>query len=389
MSRAIEQERVWAVQRFVQGETPVSICASLGRSRVWLYKWVKRFRPDDPAWCQAQSRQPYGHPRRTSAEVEEVVKLVRLRLYNTGLFFGAQVIQWELGDLGVRPLPSVRSINRILSRHGLTQRRTGRYVPKGKSYPKLPAGFPNQTHQADFVGPCYLQGPIRFYSLNVVDVHTGRCAVEPLLSYSAQHVIDGFSAIWSRLGIPRNLQVDNAMVFYGSPAYPRGMGPLIRLCLHHQVEPWFIPPGEPWRNGVVEKFNDHYEQKLLARVTMTTEAELKQGSLEFEHKHNSRYRYSKLGGQTPLQALAGTGRKLSFPNKDQASRHPLKKPETGRYHLVRYIRSKLQLNIFGELFAMPPDLQYQYVVATVDVKKQTLKVRLAQKQVAAYEYPLR
>ena len=389
MSRAIEQERVWAVQRFVQGETPVSICASLGRSRVWLYKWVKRFRPDDPAWCQAQSRQPYGHPRRTSAEVEEVVKLVRLRLYNTGLFFGAQAIQWELDDLGVRPLPSVRSINRILGRHGLTHRRAGRYVSKGKPYPKLPAGFPNQTHQADFVGPCYLKGPIRFYSLNVVDVHTGRCAVEPLFSYSAQHVIDGFSAIWSRLGIPRNLQVDNAMVFYGSPTHPRGMGPLIRLCLHHQVEPWFIPPGEPWRNGVVEKFNDHYEQKLLARVTMTTEAELKQGSLDFEHKHNSRYRYSKLGGQTPLQALAGTGRKLSFPSKDQASRHPLKKPETGRYHLVRYICSKLQLNIFGEFFAMPPDLQYQYVVATVDVKKQTLKVCLAQKQVAGYEYPLR
>jgi len=321
--------------------------------------------------------------------VEEVVKLVRLRLYNEGLFCGAQAIGWELDDLGVRPLPSVRTINRMLSRHGLTHRRTGRYVPKGKPYPSLPAGFPNQTHQADFVGPCYLQGPIRFYSLNSVDVHTGRCAVEPLLAHSAQHVLDGFWAIWSRLGIPRNLQVDNEMVFYGSPTHPRGMGPLIRLCLHHNVEPWFIPPGEPWRNGVVEKFNDHYEQKLLAKVTMTTEAELKQGSLAFEHKHNCRYRYSKLGGHTPLQALAGTGRKLRFPAKDQAPQHPLKKPEAGRYHLVRYIRSELQLNIFGELFPMPPDLQYEYVVATVDVKEQALKVFLAQQQVAVYEYPLR
>ena len=389
MSREIEQERVWAVQRLLKGEKPAAICASLGRSRVWLYKWVKRFRPDDPAWCQAQSRQPCSNPQRTSAEVEEVVKLVRLRLYNAGLFCGAQAIRWELDDLGVRPLPSVRTINRVLSRHGLTQRRMGRYVPKGKPYPKLPARFPNQTHQADFVGPCYLQGPIRFYSLNVVDVHTGRCAVEPLLAHSAQHILDGFWAIWSRLGIPRNLQVDNEMVFYGSPTHPRGMGPLIRLCLHHQVEPWFIPPGEPWRNGVVEKFNDHYEQKLLAKVTMTTEAELQQGSLAFEHKHNRQYRYSKLGGQTPLQALAGTGRKLRFPDKDQAPRHPLKKPEAGRYHLVRYIRSELQLNIFGELFPMPPDLQYEYVVATVDVKEQTLPVFLAQQQVAAYEYPLR
>ena len=389
MSNEIEQEREWAVQRFLMGEKPAAICASLGRSKVWLYKWVKRFRPEDPSWCQPQSRRPNDHPWRISAEVEDMVKLVRLQLCHAGLFCGAQAIQWELDELGVRPLLSVRTINRMLSRHGLTHRRSGRYVPKGKLYPKLLAGFPNQTHQADFVGPCYLRGPIRFYSLNVVDVHTGRCAVEPLLSYSAQHIIDGFWTIWRRLGIPRNLQVDNAMVFYGSPTHPRGMGPLIRLCLHHQVEPWFIPPGEPWRNGVVEKFNDHYEQKLLARVTMTTEAELKKGSLDFEHKHNSRYRYSKLGGQTPLQALASTRRKLRFPDKEQALRHPLKKPEAGRYHLVRYIRSELQLNIFGELFPMPSDLQYQYVVATVDVKEQTLKVCMAQKQVAAYEYPLR
>ena len=63
-------------------------------------------------------------------------------------------------------------------------------------------------------------------------------------------------------------------------------------------------------------------------------------------------------------------------------------PSKGRGIQVQSPR-ELQLNIFGELFAMPPDLEYQYVVATVDVKKQTLKVCLAQKQVAAYEYPLR
>ena len=56
----------------------------------------------------------------------------------------------------------------------------------------------------------------------------------------------------------------------GSPTHPRGMGPLIRLCLLYGVNLWFIPPAEPWRNGVVEKFNDHYRQKFLAKVTMTS-----------------------------------------------------------------------------------------------------------------------
>jgi len=129
--------------------------------------------------------------------------------------------------------------------------------------------MPNQTHQADFVGPRYLKGPVRFYSLNAVDIRTGRCAVEPLQSRKGQSIIDGFWAIWARMGIPENIQVDNEMSFFGSPLHPRAMGPLIRLCLHHGVEPWFIPPSEPWRNGVIEKLNDHHQQKFLNKITIT------------------------------------------------------------------------------------------------------------------------
>jgi len=58
-------------------------------------------------------------------------------------------------------------------------------------------------------------------------------------------------SIWWRLGIPKYLQVDNELVFYGSNRYPRAMGALIRLCLLNNVEPWFIPVRESWRNGVV------------------------------------------------------------------------------------------------------------------------------------------
>ena len=84
-------------------------------------------------------------------DVVQAVKLVRLSLYNQGLFCGAQAISWELEELGVQSLPSLRTINRILSREGLTHRRTGRYEPKGTPYPKFSAKLPNQRHQTDFV----------------------------------------------------------------------------------------------------------------------------------------------------------------------------------------------------------------------------------------------
>ena len=318
--------------------------------------------------------------------------MTRLSLYNKGLFCGAQAISWELEEQQVRPLPSLRTINRILKRHDLTHRRTGRYEAKGVPYPSWPTHIPNERHQADFIGPRHLRGragAIRFYSMNVVDLATGRCGTQPLFSRNGSAVYAAVWAIWHRLGLPRHLQVDNEGVFYGSSAHPRGMGPLIRLCLHNHIEPWFIPPSEPWRNGVVEQFNKHYQQKFLDRVTMRTKEELQQQALAFEHKHNTRYRYSKLNGKTPLKALAEFGHKpLRFPPNESAPKFPLDKPKSGRYHLIRFIRSDCKLDIFGEHFPVSPHLQYEYVVATIDVKAQQLKIIHDQHQVDEIEYKL-
>ena len=165
MKDKLQADRLWAIRRFEDGESPEAICAALGRSRAWLYKWLDRYVQDDDSWSQSLSRRPLTNPTHTPSEVEEIVKLIRLNLYNHGKFCGAQAILWEMEDINVNPLPSLRTINRILSRNDLTHRRTGRYEPKGKVYPKLPALLPNQTHQADLVGPCYLKGPHRFYGL--------------------------------------------------------------------------------------------------------------------------------------------------------------------------------------------------------------------------------
>src|SRR5258708_31950542 len=161
--------------------------------------------------------------------------------------------------MGLEDHPSVRTINRILNREELTHRRTGRYEPKGRKYPKLSAQGANEVHEMDYVGPCYLQGPIRFYSLNSVDLATGRCAVNPVLSEAGQHTLDAIWSSWCRLGIPQNVQVDNELVFYGSRQYPRGMGIFIRLCLLHGVKPCFIPMAAPLRHVWGEKLNHSYQ----------------------------------------------------------------------------------------------------------------------------------
>jgi putative transposase len=265
LSNEVEQQRQWAIQRFLAGEKPESIYVSLGRTKAWLYKWLDRYEEGE-AWYATLTRRPLTNPKQTASEVEEVVKLIRVKLYTNDLFCGAQAILWELEDLGIKPLPSMRTINRIISKNELIHRRTGRYVPRGKQYPKLPSSLPNQSHQADHVGPCYLKGPVRFYSLNVVDLATGRCGLDPALSKSGKCVTDGIWAIWKRLGMPDNIQIDNASSFYGSPQHPRGMGPLIRLCLFNKVEPWFIPVAEPGAMELSKSSTSFTSKSFLTRL---------------------------------------------------------------------------------------------------------------------------
>src|SRR4030067_898851 len=149
MIKKIRKERANAVERYLAGEDPESICASLGKTTRWLYKWVARQPPDDPAWFEDRSRRPLSSPYRTPAEIEKIVEMVRLNLYNKGLFCGNQAIQWEVLAMEAQPLPSLSTIGRILRRRELTHRRTGRSAPKGKKYPELPALFPHTSHQAD------------------------------------------------------------------------------------------------------------------------------------------------------------------------------------------------------------------------------------------------
>lgn len=388
MKNEKERIRKQAIGRYERGEPASAIWRSLGQSEAWFYKWLTRYHSGRVDWYVEQSRKPNSNPHWTTPTLEEHVTFVRLELYNQGVFCGAQAIRWRLEELAVEPLPSLSTIGRILVRHDLTDRRTGRYEPKGVYYPRVEVQQANDLHQSDFVGPCFLKGRLRFYSFHSVDLATGRCAVEPVTA-GKEESMAALWAIWHRLGLPRYQQVDNEMTFYGSPTYPRGMGKLIRMCLHYGVEPIFIPVKEPWRNGVVEKFNDHWRQKFLGREELKSAAALRKGSLKFEALHNARYRYSKLGGKTPSESLAASEVPLRFPPCQPSPVQPLPKPLKGKYHVIRFIRSNRRLDLFGESFSLPAVAIHEYVWSTIDVRKQRLSFYLGDELLDERDYRLR
>ncbi|MGE5672222.1 MAG: hypothetical protein ACM31E_12300 [Fibrobacterota bacterium] len=63
----------------------------------------------------------------TPLELEAVVVMERLNLYNNLKPCGAVALRHHLKNMGIEQLPSVRTIGRILSKHCLTNYRTGYY----------------------------------------------------------------------------------------------------------------------------------------------------------------------------------------------------------------------------------------------------------------------
>lgn len=77
---------------------------------------------------QQTTLRPPESERHTNSEIENIIVMIRLHLYNRELPCGAKPIrEYMASEYAIDPLPSERTITRTLSRHGLTNRRTGLY----------------------------------------------------------------------------------------------------------------------------------------------------------------------------------------------------------------------------------------------------------------------
>lgn len=237
------------------------------------------------------------------------------------------------------------------------------------------------------MGPRYIKGDGRFYSLNVIDLFSHCVYLQPQRTKADQQVASSLLRCWKTVGMPDFLQLDNELSFRGSNRYPRSFGLVIRLCLFYGIHPVFIPIGEPWRNGVIEHFNDTYNKKFFRRQWFPSYAVLKRQSKNFQRFHNKHHRYSCLKGKAPLEFLQqGKHKPITLGPNTKLPRLDFI-PE-GEISLIRFIRSNRNLDVFGEKFEMAKDLIYSYVRAVIITAIQKLYVYLEDELVDKIDYPL-
>lgn len=176
---------------------------------------------------------------------------------------------------------------------------------------------------------------------------------------------------WLDFSMPDYLQMDNELSFRGSNRYPRSFGPLIRLALSENITPIFIPPGEPWRNGVIEKFNDNVQKYFLNTQTFSNFEHLKEHAIEFMAFHNQNHRYSTTGGNTPNQMVSDSQCFKLDAIPDPNQRIPMTE---GEIFFIRFIRSDCMIRILDMKFELKKELMYSYVIARIVVKRHILLI---------------
>jgi putative transposase len=220
-----------------------------------------------------------------------------------------------------------------------------------------------------------------------MDLFSHQVYIESQRTKQGRQVASSLLKSWKVIGPPDFLQLDNELSFRGSNRHPRSPGLVIRLCLHFGVTPVFIPIGEPWRNGTIEKFNDTYNKKFFRRQWFPSYAMLKRQSKNFQRFHNKHHRYSCLKGRTPLQIIhSSTDRPLTIGGNTKLP--TLDSVPDGNIILIRFIRSNRLLDIFGEKFKVSKDLVYSYVKAVIVTNLHSLQVYLGDDLVNTFQYQL-
>jgi hypothetical protein len=371
-----EKLRQEAVRPRLAGESPAEIASALGRTTRWVRKWVARHGEESGSetWVQSRSRAPHRSPTRTPAELEGQILEARARLVaNPRAQYGALAIQWELRRIGVTVIPPARTIERVLARAGVAQPRRHRagYVSKHVPYPQPVEVEPGTTHQVDMIGPRHLYGAAQFHALNLIDVGSHLVGNDILTELRPPLLARSLARIWTRVGVPTVAQFDNHANFRGGiqPAWQH-FGPIVATCLDLGVTPRFIPVREPWRNGVVEHFNDVWDKSFLRTEAFNSIEHLRAENDAFVEFHNTHHRYSAHAGASPNQMWEGRLRQPLSTAYDP----PTRLPARGRIEVLRYVRSNRRVDLFGKPITVAEDQTHQYVTAIIKVRTKRVQV---------------
>ncbi len=321
------------------------------------------------------SRRPHHLARQLPDEVRRAILETRSELEaeaarGEGLkFIGSTAIRTRLKEKGIEPLPSCRTIERVLHQAGMTRPRQASNS-QDSDYPRLRPDQPHTLVQVD-IYPRHLQGGQPVACFNGLDVVSRRpvCRAYPRRrSRDAAHFL---AYLWATVGVPRYIQVDNEACFSGGFRHPCVLGRVVRLALMAGTELVFSPVRHPHSQGAVERFHRTYARHVWEDTILVDIDQVNEQAELFVQRYIRRP-HPQLGERTPEQVhRSRPARHLPphFPDPSEPlpDRLPL---YAGRVHFIRKVDEEGRVKVLNQAWAVPGAAVGQGVWVTLTLTPQ-------------------
>ena len=382
-----------AITLRLAGRSVKQVCHAVGRTKAWFHKWWRRYLAFGAHGLFDLTRANRHVAARIPPELERTILSIRRRLEGHAgpgaryRLVGASAILAELKALNLRPLPSLRTIERVLQRHGITSPRVRLAKPLPRQvYPAPQAERSNQLHEVDLVGPIYLKGRRQRYYIWVgKDAFDGAVCLRLAYSRRMDEVLAFLGECWKSLGIPEQVQFDNAREIAGWGHAARFLSRVIRLCLRFGIEPWFIPPGQPQFNGSAENFNGWFQPRLFNH-RFWRPGDLRRELARLQEAVNTQHVHPRLGGQTPAQHRRGLRlQKLPASFVVPTERQPVAE---GRVTSIRRVSAAGTVTVLSQSFRVGKRHRGLYLRLVVDTGRGLLTAYLNGRVLKRWPYKL-
>jgi hypothetical protein len=294
-------------------------------------------------------------------------------------FHGADAIHEALKGREVEPLPSVRTIHRILERRGALdgQRRTRRPAPPpGWHLPEVRSKR-RELDSFDVVEGLVIKDGPQVEVLNGISLHGGLAASFPVeASVTAKIVVGSLIAHWRAFGLPGYAQFDNDTIFQGPHAHPDVVGRVSRLCLSLGVVPVLVVPREFGFQSMIESYNGTWQAKVWARFD--------QGSPADVQGHSQRYVAALRRHRA--DRIESAPRRRTFPNR---WRLDLQARPQGRIIYLRRTSAVGAVEVLGQGFAVDPNWLNRLVRVEVDLAENKIRIYRLRRREPQDQPPLR
>jgi transposase InsO family protein len=256
---SVVEQRYHAVMEVLSGAQVTEVAARYGVSRKQVYVWLRRYGDEGLSGLVDRSHRPRSHPRQLGAEAE--ARLVQLRIDHPR--WGPRRLGYELGRLGIVPVPSRSTIYRVLVRHRLVAARPRKR--RRADYKRWQRPGPMQLWQLDVMGSVRLVDGSEAKLISGVDDHSRFAVIAAVVARASKRAVcAAFATALVEYGIPEQVLTDNGKQFTGKYGRPRPAEVLFdQICRKNGIEHLLTKVRSPTTTGKVERWHQSIQRELL------------------------------------------------------------------------------------------------------------------------------